>query len=243
MLCTKIILLDTDADVLDGFSDLPPDSCDMVNIHYTEGYLEIDKSADDGRLYKVCSDISEIIYKTLIKNDIKTFLFRTYDCFTADEYGRILKLVWERPFSAELPGRLYVYLKVNNKVNPVGFYRFMCRDLSVAAKDAAIEEADRIIDMNERNEMIETLRCFAGMSAHSVNKVVLCATCDKIDIKECIPAIDVGNAEFSRENTDVLAELVSLNPKIIEVHGREDFRKNDISTVIEAVFEDRIQYK
>ena len=241
MLCTKIIIgdfMDLSCDVSVAFGGLEKE----LVLNLKEGYASIREDADDAQIFNICRVVSDVIYDSIIKKELKAFLYASYGCFTKDEYERILKRVWDRPFAKELPGRLYVYLKVHGRVNPVGFYRFMCKDLADTARIASTEEADRIIDMNDRNEMIETLKCFAGLSGESVSKVVLWAHRGKIEIKECIP-LGLSSAEFWEDDVDILAELVTLNPGVIEIHGREEFIQNEISTVIEAVFEDRIQYR
>ena len=235
----KIIL--TDFDILTLDTKLKSHE-KFTNLDTSQGFINVSKEVSDEELYDICVSVSESVYHNAITNELKAFLHESYGCFAGDEYKYICNRVMKRAFINELPGRIFVYLKVNKKVNPLGFYKFMCRDVSQAAHLAAMEEADRIIDLNERNEMIETLKYFTKMSIESVSKITLFAQPGKIEIKACVPNVSF-EAEYARDDVDVLAELVTLNPEIIEIYGREDFIKNEISTVIEAVFEDRIQYR
>ena len=81
------------------------------------------------------------------------------------------------------------------------------------------------------------------MSEESVSKVSVYASAGVLEIKECFPDKYNCNQEFADADSDVLAELITLNPKSIEIYGKDEFLKNDMSAVIKAVFEDRIEYR
>ena len=214
-----------------------PDSPDEYVTFDFEGDFE------DEELYKICCNITSFIISEVINFTIKTSLLRTLGDFNNDEFRYVCNTIENKEFLKEIPGRMYVYVKMNQSVNPIGFYRFMCRDIDNKVCKSVSDEANCILEMNEKADMIETLKYFSDMSPECVNRVVITANCGRIEIKECIPPREDMYAEYSTAEADVLAELVTLNPRCIEIHGKDEFEKNEISSLIEAVFENRIEYR
>lgn len=241
MLCKRIVFTE---DVCGG-SDRILDFARQSGIHHSvlksDDALEMETDADDEELYSICCELSKYVSENHIKAQIMSFLHRSYNCFNEDEHRLICTKVTEREFISELSGRMYVYLKVNGTINPHGFYTFMCRDISARVLTEAEVEAENIIAMNDNNDFIELLKYFSSVSPDSADRVEL--SCDRggIRITSCQSAN--SDTEYALEDADVLAELVTLNPKSIEITGKEDFLKNDLYAVITAVFKDRIEYK
>jgi len=243
MLCTRIIFTD---DIRSGVKLLSGFMRYLGIEHKTyddEKCANIEAEADDEGLYAICCEISRYILDVCVKRSILKYLYRSYGCFNSDECKIICCNVFKRDFVSELPGRIYIYLKVNRSVNPFAFYHFMCRDIYKNAIDASSEEADRILAMNDNSDFVELLKCFSRVSMDSADFVELRCDSSGIHITSCQPDTMDDITEYASDEADVLAELVTLNPKRIDVLGKEDFLKNDISAVITAVFEDRIQYK
>ena len=213
---------------------------DSVNC---EESFDISGDFEDEEIYEMCCIVTDCVIIDAINSSVKKTLAKTIEDFNNDEFQYISNVVYGKDFIKEIPGRMYVYIKMNKSVNPMGFYMFMCRDIDDAVCRFTEDEANNILEINEKTDMIETLKYFSDMSPENVKKVVIFAECGTIKIKECIPPRKDIFAEFSSTETDVLAELVSLNPGCIEIHGREDFLKNEISSLIEAVFENRIEYR
>lgn len=219
--------------------DLKVSTTDFIG----DDYFEFGGEFTDEEIYNLCCAVTECVVSEVICSTVKTALFKTIGEFNSDEFMYISDIINNAEFVKEIPGRMYVYLKMNHSVNPIGFYMFMCRDIDAGVCQRTVDEANRILEINERTDMIQTLKYFSDMSPESVNRVVIFADSGRIEIKECIPPRENIFTEYSSSETDVLAELVSLNPESIEIHGKEEFFKNEISSLIEAVFENRIEYR
>lgn len=243
MLCTKIIFTNEGMSDIGNLSNFMKRSGIKHKTYDDKERTEVEADVDDEGLYELCCELSRYILDKCIKKAILKFLDIEYACFNSDECKIICCNVFRRDFVSELPGRIYIYLKINRSVNPYGFYHFMCRDISNEALRLASEEADRILAMNNNSDFIELLKCFSAVSMDSAESVEL--TCDNtgIHITSCSPHFGDCLTEYASDEADVLAELVTLNPKRIDVLGKDNFLRNDISAVITAVFEDRIQYK
>lgn len=205
--------------------------------------FEIHGDMNDEELYEMCCVVCDLAVREVICSSVRKALIKDLGDFNSDELEHVCNIVLSKDFVEEIPGRMYVYLKLNGCINPQGFYTFMCRDIDSEVNRCVRCEANKIMELTEQADMIETLKYFSDISPECVSKVVLFADSAGLKIKECIPPRDEALCEYSATETDVLAELVTLNPVCIEIHGKEDFLKNEISTVIEAVFENRIEYR
>lgn len=241
MLCKRIVFTEDVRGGADRILDFAKQSGIHHSVLKSDDALEMETDADDGELYSICCELSKYVSENYIKTQIMSFLHRSYNCFNSDEYRVICTKVTEKEFISELSGRMYVYLKVNGMINPHGFYLFMCRDISERVLTEAETEAENIIAMNDNNDFVELLKYFSSVSPDSADSVEL--SCDRggIRITSCPGAH--YDTEYAMEEADVLAELVTLNPKSIQITGKDDFLKNDLYAVITAVFKDRIEYK
>ncbi len=241
MLCKRIVFTE---DVC-GCANRILDFARRNGIHHSvlksDDSLELETEADDEELYSICCELTQYISENYINAQIISFLHSGYNCFNTDEYRIICTKITQREFISELSGRIYVYLKVNGTINPHGFYHFMCRDISAQVLTEAEEEAENIIAMNDNNDFIELLKYFLGVSPDCADRVELSCDREGIRITSCQSARN--DTEYALEDADVLAELVTLNPKSIQITGKDDFVKNDLYAVITAVFKDRIEYK
>lgn len=244
MLCKKIIVANDNIGYEQKLIDFIKNSNVFFENEIKEKFFVLNISANDESLYEICCEISEYIKHTAIKEDVKKILEREFSCFNADEKSRICKSVFAAEELKELSGRIYVYLKFNKSVNPVGFYRFMCKDVAHCVENAVLREAEKMISINDTEEFIGMLRYFSAMSPVSTDIVEL--TADKNGLR--ISAVK-GNGDCNTEfadleivTEDILAELVTLNPSSIVVHGKEYFECDGMSSVILGVFGDRISY-
>ncbi len=243
MLCTKIIFTNDNMTCAQRFSDFLHGDKIKHKVYSDEDSSEVEADSDDEGLYDICCEITNYVKEKSIKASVSRFLYRHYACFNSDESKIICSNVFKRDFISELPGRMYIYLKIRGSINPFAFYDFMCKDIDKKAKDAAVEEADRILAMNDNSDFIDLLKNFASFSMESFDKVELTADSTGLRITSCCPDEADVCTEYAADEEDILAELVTMNPKQIEILGKEEFLKNEISAVIIAVFEDRIQYK
>jgi len=242
-LCTKIIFTNVKNDSFFlGVKDYIKNNIPCHSIKGSEEKIEIELDADDEALYGVCVKLGEYVTYNIIKPKVN-ILLSSYDCFNKDESHIIWTNVLKCQPICEISGRMYVYLKVNKSIHPLGFMAFMCKDTVKNALEYARDEADKILQLNDRLNMIDTLKYFSDMSLESVEKVVLTANSGNVRIVYGLPEERYKNGEYAMDQADVLAELVTMNPEHIEIHGKEEFLKTDISSVIEAVFENRIEYK
>ncbi len=244
MLCTKIVFTGDNKDYKQKISDYMVCHNIKHHVYCTEDSSEVETEADDEGLYGICCELTGYIKDVNVKTAVKRFLHNNYyACFNSDEIGLICNRISDREFLDELSGRLYVYTKVKNSVNPFAFYDFMCKDMDSKVKEVSAEEADRLIAANENSEFIDLLKNFTFVSMESFDKVELVADSSGIRISSCTPEEKQVCTEYALDEEDILAELVTMNPKKIEIDGKEEFLKNEISSVITAVFQDRIQYK
>ncbi len=243
MLCSKIIFTKEDVDCSVSLTDFMNAKAVKYKIHSEEDATEIEAETDDEGLYQICCELTRYIRDRIIKFEINKKLTRVYACFNADEKGIILSNVLSHDFMKEIPGRMYVYLKVNKGINPFAFYRFMCRDISNLIDNATSAEADRIVAINDEADFVDLLKYFAQISSDSADSVELTASGGEVKITGCMPDNEVCMTEYGYCDADVLAELVTMNPQKIEIKGKEEFLKTEIAGVITAVFEDRIYYK
>lgn len=241
MLCKRIIF--TNENVNPEFTDYIKNKCKSCKMTASGNEVEIDEECDDEELYNVCCALKKYILPSAMNNYVWRTLADSYSCFNRDERNLICSAVLSKDSVAEISGRMFVYLKVNPQMNPEGFLQFMCRDIIKQIVETTEDEADRLIEINDEFNMIETLKYFSDISPECVPRVVLNA--DSAGIKITNEAHGKGScfAEYSADDTDILAELVTLNPGCIEIHGREEFLKNEMSAVIQAVFGNRIEYK
>lgn len=208
--------------------------CDLV---------EVEADAEDEGLYELCCIVSEYIKGKCIQSSVKRFLLSNYACFNSDECAVICTGVSERKFVSDIPGRMYIYLKIWGSINPFSFYTFMCRDIDALVCEVASEEAEKMLLARDNGDFISLLKSFADVSMANSDFVELTADSRGLRITSCRPATNDGTVEYSAEEEDILARLVTLNPGRISICGKEDFLKNDLSAVITAIFEDRIQYR
>lgn len=242
MLCTKIIFTNEANENAHCISDFMHKAGIDHRLNKSVDWVEVETDDDDEEIYSVCCELSRLIQEKSIKPTLIKFLQKDYACFNSDEIKIIICNVFQRDLFAELSGRIYVYLKAFGSINPFSFYLFMCKDIAKNATFATGEEADKILSMNENRDFIDLLKCFADIAHDSPDSVEITADRSGIRITACNPKNQNSNLEFGDE-ADLLAELVTMNPKQIEVLGKEEFLKNDLSAVIAAVFEDRILYK
>ena len=244
MLCKRIVFTNDDGIYCDELVS-HMSRMDITHKLYKEDtYTEIIIKADDERLYELCCELTGGVKKTEIRNYILKLLLREYGCFNADERKVICASVLRCDFLDELSGRMYIYLKVNKSINPIAFYRFMCRDMEENIKELVYDEADKMLSVNDNGDFIEILRYFSRISPDSADTVELTADSSGVRISACFPKqSEAIMEEYGEEDADVLSELVTLNPKHISVYGREEFLNSDLAGVITAVFEERIEYK
>ncbi len=242
-MCTKIIFTDdtrSAARELSGFMTANGMKHKLIEDDET---AELTSDTDDEALYSLCCHLGAVIFDICVKRTIRVFLDKRYACFNTDECNIICCNVLRRDFVSELPGRMYIYLKVNRKINPIAFFQFMCRDIASDAMLAAEEEAEKLISVNDNGEFIELLKCFSAISDDSLDRVVLTADSKGVRITDYYPQSNNTLVEYGCDESDILAELVTMNPKAIQIHGKEHFLNNEISSVITAVFKERIEYK
>ncbi len=243
MLCTKIIFTNVEDELFFELADYIKNNTDDFDINTEDRAFSIAFNSNDKVLYEFCCIMFNKIFKPSAEISIRRRISQVYGCFNPDEIEMICQNTLNRDYTNEVPGRMYVYLKLNKEINPIGFYTFMCADIKKYLLSVLEEESEKIFELNDKLDMIETLKCFSELSLENTQKVVLKATGYGIEIIECVPDNFNFSVEYSLEESDVLAELVTLNPKVIEVYGKDEFEKNEMSSVIEAVFENRIYYK
>lgn len=245
IVCKRIVLANDNHGNCAALSDFIERCGVGAEYSLTEGYVSVSFDADDEILYDICGAVTEFIIQTAVKSDINKILDFEYNCFNKDEKSLIVGSVLSSDCLLELTGRIYIFLKCEKTVNPVGFYRFMCRDIFAAVYDSVMNEADKLMALNDTGDFIRVLKYFASISSESIEKAELTADDRGIRISHVegnVPYADAEFADMSAYGEDVLAELVSLNPKSIIVHGREIFDKNILSDIIKNVFEKRITY-
>lgn len=243
MLCTKIVFTSDTGNYEHKFSDFLTAHKFKHKVYRHRDSSEVETETDDEGLYDICCELSQYISQHTIREAIANFLYSNYKgCFNSDEINLIYANVSKRDFLSELPGRIYVYIRMQNTINPFAFYVFMCRDINSKVLDTACDEADKLFAVNENAEFIELLKSFAVVSMESFDRVELTADSTGIRISSCMPEEAGVCTEYAVDEEDVLAELVTMNPKRIDIMGKEDFLNSEISTVITAVFEDRIHY-
>ena len=243
MLCTKIVFTSDTKNYENSFSEFLTAHKIKCKVYRHRDSSEVEVETDDEGLYDICCELSEYIGKLCIRDDIAKFLHSDYrGCFNSDEIKLICTNVSKRDFLKELPGRIYVYIRTQNTINPFAFYTFMCKDINSKVLDTVCDEADKLFAVNENTEFIELLKSFAVVSMESYDRVELTADSTGIRISSCVPKEEGVCTEYAVDEEDVLAELVTMNPKRIDIMGKEEFLNSEISTVITAVFEDRIHY-
>jgi len=243
ILCTKIIFTNDTRSAAKELSGFMMQNGIKHRLADDDETTELTADTDDEGLYALCCHMGVMVFDICVKRAIRFFLDKRYACFNTDECNIICCNVLRREFVSELPGRMYIYLKVNQTINPVAFFRFMCRDISQDAMLAAEEEAEKLIGMNENSDFIELLKCFSSISDDSLDRVVLTADSRGVRITDFSPQKENMLTEYGCDESDILAELVTMNPKLIQIHGKEHFLNNEISSVITAVFEERIEYE
>jgi len=207
-----------------------------------DGFIILSFNADDETLYDICCDIADYIIKSQIRRDVFRYIEKEYTCFNGQEKEIIFSETLECREVKELAGRIYIFLKTENAINPISFYKFMCTDIGEAALSTADEEAEKLISLNDDRDFMDFLKYFASMSSVSVDEI------DIIAEKNCLRiatahADEKYNTEFGSLDVmaeDILSELVTLNPKKIIVHGKENYQKNEFSVIINSVFENRV---
>ena len=225
MLCTKIIFAKEFSDVSKSISDFMNRNKMHHKVYDGEETSEIEADTDDEGLFAICCELARQITEKCVKPSVQRFLQRMYACFNSDENRIICSNVLKRDFLSELPGRLYIYVKANKCINPTACYDFMCKDIAKEIRNSTEEEAEKILALNDNCDFIELLRCFADVSMDSVETVELVADSSGLHITGCYPQSGSFMEEYSLDEADVLAELVTMNPKKIHVSGKDEFLK------------------
>lgn len=244
MLCGKIIITNENREDIQIFLDSIKKRKAFFGLSESDGAFVIKLNADDEALYEVSCDLAEYIAKTQITRDIRRHIEKQYTCFNGDEKERILSACLNSGEIGELPGRIYIFLKSENSINPDGFYKFMCTDISESVSAATDGEAERLISLNDTEDFIQLLKYFAALSPLVTERVDIIAKKYSIRVINSDPTGNY-NAEFASLDPmpeDILSELVALNPQKIVVHGREFYDKSEFSVIINGVFGDRVVY-
>lgn len=243
MLCSKIIFTREDIECSDRVSEFIKNKGLVCANRNQSDISEIEVEADDEELYGICRELTRYVRDKMIKSHVNKILAKEYACFNSDEKGIILANVFNSDFLGEIPGRMFVYLKINKRINPFAFYRFMCTDITNLIENATCAEADRILAVNDDADFVDLLKYFSQISAESSELIELTATEGEVRITDYGPGYGLNSTEYGYCDADVLAELVTMNPRKIEIKGKEEFLKTEIAGVITAVFQDRIYYK
>jgi len=242
MLCGKIIITNENREDIQKLLNSLEKRSVFFGLKEKGEAVILNFNADDETVYEISCDVADYIAKTGITRDIYRYIEKQYSCFNRQEKEIICNSALNCREAEELAGRIYVFLKTEKNLNPDGFYRFMCTDITDAVLGSADEEAERLISLNEDRDFIEFLKCFASMSSANTEKVDLVAEKNSIKIVNAVSVDDLG-AEFGNLDTvpeDILSELVALNPVMIVVHGKDNYEKSEFSVIINEVFENRV---
>lgn len=244
MLCGKIIITNEGREEIQTLLDSIRTKKAFFATNDSKDAFVISINADDESLYEICKDLASYISERYMRPEVCRYIEKVYTCFNGDEKERIYQTSLNCQAVSELAGRIYVFMKTEEKINLYGFYKFMCTDISAAVLSEAETEAERLISLNDTEDFINLLRQFAAMSPLSAERVDIVAKKHSIRIINSDPGCDY-NAEFASLDPmpeDILSELVALNPQKIVIHGKSFYDKSEFSVIINGVFKDRVSY-
>ena len=244
ILCKEIIITDETAFGAD-FNSHMNDKMKFTDCSGKTVYIAENVEENDD-LYELCLALADFVCSSAVKNDIEIYLAKNYTCFNSEETEMIVSEVMTCAELKEMAGRMFLFLRFQDSIEPNAFYRFRCGDIKEAVLRRTDEEAENVIAMDSREEFIRLMRYFASMSTVACESVDLVAADDGIRLINPV----ISNGGFMEElgmldsdADDAFTDLVALNPQRITIHGREYYEKQKrVSYIINSVFGERIVF-
>lgn len=236
---------------LDGLSEL--------NISHSMFYTKNEKKIvvklyiDEEKRYLLSGLLCEYITENYCKKTANYLIDRNYPYFTQKEKEDILNRLFHKNEKEKIKNLISDYLINNDRFYPDGFATFRLNEFYQCMDDSISVMVDEMLLNKEYMEFVKILRQFVSLNDSGVFKVNIYKPyqgnyilLDENNKKISSDFINEVSFEIAEEELSVqdmlLSDLISLSPKMIIVHNRENFDNPKLLKTLEMVFEGSMMY-
>ncbi len=204
------------------------------------------------RLGEVSDITADFIIDNYSYKKAVAIIEKNYHFFSEEEKRDIIDRVFDKQERKKISALLYDYFMKNDRLYPDGFSAFRMKEFYECAEDSISMIVDEMLLNKEYLEFINMLKSF--VSIHD-------SECDIINVykpkheryimtdeRGRFVVGDVGNVSFEIAQEEIsvydmlLSDLISISPKSVIIHNRDNFESQEILKTIEMVFEGKISY-
>lgn len=197
--------------------------------------------------------LSEYIIDNYCKKNAINMIDKNYPYFSDEEKTDIINRLFQKQEKEKIKNLVSDYLMNSDRFYPEGFATFRLREFNECMGDSVSVIVDEMLLNKEYMEFIKILKQFVALNDCGVfavniykpyqgNYILLDENNKKISpdaINEFF--FEVAEEELSIQDM-LLSDLVSLSPKMIIVHNRENFDNPNLLKTLEIVFEGSLMY-
>ena len=200
-----------------------------------------------------CDILSQYIFDVYIKNYIYKYINLYYSYFDKNEKNEIYESFATDREKRFVSAKLFEYLKENNSLLVEGFVNFRLKDYLLDAEDRIEIIVEDMLAKKEYYEFIKLLKYFINVRD---------SKCDTVNIVKSKNGAYVlydnqgnkieadGRKEFMFEISDeefcindvLINDLISISPKRVIIHNKENFENVQILKTVEGIFENHFEY-
>ena len=209
--------------------------------------------ADNEKTVYLSEILSDYIIENYCSKTALLYVEKNYHYFTDDEKEDILNRVFQKNERLKITNLIYDYLLTNDRFYAEGFASFRLGEFYECMDDSVSVIVDEMLINKEYMEFIKILKNFVALNDSGVFAVNVYKPChgnyiilDENNKKISGEYISDFTFEIAEEELSIrdmlLSDLVSLSPKLIIIHNRENFDNPQLLKTIETVFEGSLRY-
>lgn len=209
---------------------------------------------DKEEIKKTVSNIlCEYVFSKYIKERIYKYLKCYYSYFSDDEKKEIYESLFDERERKYLSKKIYEFLCESDSLIIEGFVNFRLKDYLLRCEDRVEIIVEDMLIRKEYYEFIGYLKYFINVQNHKCEVVSIVKEKTGLytlyDENNEIINNDVKKEfmfEFADEefcvNDVLINDLISISPKRVVVHNKENFENAQILKTIESIFENKFSY-
>ncbi|MBE7046839.1 MAG: hypothetical protein E7396_05420 [Ruminococcaceae bacterium] len=241
-------------------------TCDMffdrlldLNISHSMYYTKSNKKIviklfiTEEKLLPLSEVLSEYIIENYCKKTAISMIDKNYPYFTDEEKTDIINRLFQRQEREKIKNLISEYLMYNDRFYPEGFATFRLSEFYECMDDTVSVIVDEMLLNKEYMEFVKILKQFVALNDSGVfavniykpyqgNYILL----DENNKKISLDAVNELSFEVAEEELSIqdmlLSDLVSLSPRMIIVHNRDNFDNPKLLKTLETVFEGSLMY-
>ena len=205
------------------------------------------------KLLPLSEVLSEYIIENYCKKTAISMIDKNYPYFTDEEKTDIINRLFQRQEREKIKNLISEYLMYNDRFYPEGFATFRLSEFYECMDDTVSVIVDEMLLNKEYMEFVKILKQFVALNDSGVfavniykpyqgNYILL----DENNKKISLDAVNELSFEVAEEELSIqdmlLSDLVSLSPRMIIVHNRDNFDNPKLLKTLETVFEGSLMY-